>query len=174
MKLQDALAESVLVGRSLIGRFYKGFDDTNHTKQAINLPNHFAWTLGHLSWVIQRNANHFDGQGLLDSDFGTDDPPRKYNPDAVAPGSVPVADASKYPACARCVEIFDRSIDRLAAVAKAAGDDTLQKRVPWVGGEMPLYLVPLRLNFHNGLHAGQLADLRRALQMGYVIIPPKA
>lgn len=174
MRTQDILAESLLTARTLFARFYKNFDDTNHTKQATNLPNHFAWTLGHAAWVIQKNANHLDGRGLLESDFGTDDPRTKYDPDRIAPGAVPVDDPSKYPSCARCIEIFDSSVDRIAAGLRSASDETLEKLVPWVGGQMPLAHVPIRLAFHTGLHAGQLTDLRRALNLGYVIIPPKA
>ena len=49
MRAQDSLAEAIRSNKTLIGRYLKGFSDANHTKQAAGLPNHVAWTLGHIA-----------------------------------------------------------------------------------------------------------------------------
>jgi hypothetical protein len=84
-----------------------------------------------------------------------------------------VPDPQKYPTCARCIEIFDRSTDRLVAAIRSADDGTMAKPVKFGPMEIPLYTALLRTIYHTGLHAGQLADLRRALNLGYVLLPPR-
>ena len=43
------LAEAIGSTRELLVRYLQGFDDANATAQAPGLPNHAAWTLGHLA-----------------------------------------------------------------------------------------------------------------------------
>ena len=73
MNRQQTLANAVLESRTLIARYFRGFDDSNHTKQAPHLPNHFAWTLGHLAITIHRASEKFDGKPIPDTDFTTGD-----------------------------------------------------------------------------------------------------
>jgi hypothetical protein len=45
----------------------------------------------------------------------------------------------------------------------------LDQAVSWHGGEITLRSLVIRVAFHNGAHAGQLTDLRRALGLERVI-----
>lgn len=163
----ETLAESVLMSRDLLKRYLAGFDDTNHTRQAPDLPNHVAWTLGHLSHTMHRVAEKIDGAAIPEADFVTGTgrgDAMHYDTEAVCFGSKPVADAAAYPGLARCVEIFQRAIDRLAGAARAADDATLDRMMPWGSIEIPVWAAVARMVFHNGAHTGQIADLRRALR----------
>jgi hypothetical protein len=63
----------VVQSRDLLKRYLRGFDDSNSTLQAPGLPNHLAWTLGHLAINLHRTAERFDKQPLPASDFITAD-----------------------------------------------------------------------------------------------------
>ena len=60
---------------------------------------------------------------------------------------------------------FDAAVARLATAAGAASDDTLDGETIWgvVGDELSLATLVQRVAVHNGVHGGQLLDLRRAL-----------
>jgi len=162
------IADSVLMSRDLLKRYLAGFDDTNHTRQCADLPNHAAWTLGHLAHTMHRVAESIDGSPLPESDFftggGRGDAVR-FDTEAVCFGSKPVPDAAAYPSLARCVAIFDRAIDRLAAAVRAADHAALDRMMPWGSMQIPAWAATMRMVFHNGAHTGQLADLRRAMRM---------
>ena len=63
-QVAKTLAEGVVTSRTLVARYFPGFTDSNHTKQAPGLPNHFAWQMGHLALTMYRIAEKFDGRGL--------------------------------------------------------------------------------------------------------------
>ena len=172
MNRQQTLANAVLESRTLIARYFKGFDESNHTKQAQHLPNHFAWTLGHLALTIHRTAEKFDGRALPETDFvkgdGRAGGPTKFDAESVCFGSKPVDDPKLYPAHDRCVAIFDDAIQHLVSAIRRADDAKLEMLVTWGGGQVKLWSLAVRMVFHNGTHCGQLADLRRALGMGSV------
>lgn len=173
MTRQQTLAETVRQSRALLARYFKGFNDTNHTMQAPHLPNHLAWTLGHLALVMHNAARHFDGKDLPETDFiqgvhQTSDG-RRYVSSMLGMKSQPIADAAKYPSCARCIEIFDHAIDRLAGSVESADDAKLDSVVPYGQMQISLWTAITRNVFHNGTHCGQIVDLRRALGLGNVI-----
>lgn len=164
MRAQDLLAESVLACKPLVSRYYAGFDDSNHTAQPPSLPNHLAWSLGHLALTMSRVCERLDGRPLPASDFGpVAQPPTTFNPESVAFKSQPVATAATYPPLARCIQIFETACDRLAAAVRAASDAKLAEVVPWGAGQTSLAMLVQRMVFHNGTHTGQIADLRRAM-----------
>lgn len=172
MTPQQVLAESILACRSLAGRYLAGFNSLNHTRQAEGLPNHVAWSLGHCALTMHRVAAHLDGQAIPDTDFSaapstsaTDDPTFCFRSDSIMFGSRPVDDPSIYPSFERCVQIYECACERLAAAVSAATMDHLQREVPWGKASMSLYLLAARMIFHNGMHTGQIADLRRAMRM---------
>lgn len=175
MNRQQVLAESVLATKTLVARYLVGFDDSNHTAVAPALPNHVAWTLGHLALTMHRVAEKLDGKPLPRTDFT---PPGKgaervsphsvvpldaYDPDSVAFGSTPVPDARLYPSFPRCGQIFNGACDRLATAVERVPDAALDGSVKWGAGETQLWSLIMRMVFHNGAHTGQIADLRRAL-----------
>ncbi len=173
MHRRDAIAESILATRGLLGRYLAGFDDASRTRQAPGLPNHVAWNLGHLALTMHRAAEKFDGAPPPGEDFfdskaaapGAVRPPERFDTESVCFGSTPTDDPARYPPLARCVEVFHRGCERMAAAVRAADDAALDGAVPWGGGTMPRWLLAQRMVFHNGDHTGQIACLRRALSM---------
>lgn len=170
MKAQDVLAEGILSTKALAARYYVGFDESNRTRQAENLPNHFAWNLGHLALTMHRAAERISGKtGLPESDFLTGGTPagggdaRRFATESVGFGSKPVDAPSQYPSFDRCIAIFNSACDHLAAIVRAMPDSELEAGAPWGQGQtLPKFQMAQRMIFHNGDHVGQLADLRRA------------
>jgi len=173
MTRQQILADCVRESRILLVRYLKGFDDSNHTRQAPALPNHLAWTLGHLALVMSRTAEKLSGQPVPESDFikgdGRAGNAQRFDTESISFGSKPVADPGLYPKYARSVAIFDAAVERLASAVLAADDAKLESPTKWGQGEVKLWTLLPRMVFHNGCHTGQIADLRRALGMGTIL-----
>lgn len=172
MKTGDLLAEGVEQSRVLLARFYPGFSDANHTKQAPGLPNHLAWNLGHLAHTMHRVAGMIDGGPVPADTFieGSDrGDARRFGMESVSFASVPTDDASRYPSFARTVEVFDAAVARLASALRSATPEALDQEVPWGKVMSTPRAMATRMIFHNGMHCGQITDLRRALKMGTVL-----
>jgi hypothetical protein len=170
MTQQHFLAESVRESKAWLTRYLKGFDDTNYTKQAPGLPNHVAWTLGHLALTLRRIAERIDGRPISESDFITGAGGReRFDTETVSFGSRPVDDPSRYPSYARCVAIFENAIERCALALQNADDAKLDSPTKWGKGEVPTRSLAARMVFHNGTHCGQIVDLRRALGLGNIL-----
>ena len=169
MRTQDTLAQAIAVSQLNLTRYLIGFDDSTHTRTAPALPNHVAWSLGHISLTMHRVSERLDKAPIPPSDFTPGaaiegSATNAYAVDSIAFGSKPVDDVSMYPPFARCLEIFNNSCARLQAAARAADEPTLATLTPWGGSEIPFHDLILRMAFHNGMHCGQIADLRRALR----------
>ncbi len=166
MRTQDAIAEFVLSTKAGMARYLAGFDESSRTWQAPSLPNHVAWCLGHCALTMHRVAEHFDGKPLPPADFvaGSDrGDAARFGTESVAFGSTPTDERERYPTLARSREVFESAADRLAACVRGASDETLAREVPWGPATITLYLLAMRMVSHNGMHVGQIADLRRAL-----------
>lgn len=168
MNRAHAIAEGILSTKQSFARYLAGFDDTTATRQAANLPNHAAWSLGHCALTMHRVAAHLDSQDLPASDFTTGHASgggnaRQFATESVAFGSKPVDSPADYPKLARAIEIYNAACDRLAAAVRNTSEARLDEVVPWGPMQLPLYLLVIRMIGHNGMHTGQLADLRRAL-----------
>jgi len=169
MNRQALFAQIILESRALTARYFAGFDDSNRTKQAVNIPNHFAWTLGHLAYTMQSAAKRIDGGAVPDADFLTGGTTtgggdkNRFAVESVSMGSVPTDDPSQYPTHARCIEIFNAACERCAAAFAAASEADLEKDIPWGTAPIKGWQLAPRMIWHNGDHSGQLADLRRAL-----------
>jgi hypothetical protein len=168
------VAEALRNSHVLMSRFFAGFTDANYLATAPHLPNHFGWTLGHLALVLNRCAGKLDGGDLPAGEF---DPAMgsstTIGTEAVSVGSNPLVDKATYPPMARCLEIFGRSIERIAKAYEHATDVQLDSTTPWGAAQISLEQLGLRMAFHNGVHCGQITDLRRALGMDYVIGRPR-
>lgn len=169
---QQLLAESIRACKPLMTRHLAGFNSMNHTSQSNHLPNHVAWILGHCAMTMHRVAQHLDAQELPKADFtadqphsATDDSVFCFYSETIAFGSKPRDDASIYPSYERCVQIYSDACDRLAGAVAAAKEEDLKREVTWGSASMPLQMLIVRIIFHNGMHTGQIADLRRALNM---------
>lgn len=172
MTRAQLLGSSLRESGTLLLRYAKGFDDNNRTAQAPSLPNHYAWTLGHLALYLHRTAERLDAQPLPPADFvkadGRGGDAQRFDTESIAMNSTPQPDASLYPTAARCLQIFNTAVDRCAGAFERATDAQLDAPAKWGSTEIPTYLVAIRMIFHNGTHTGQLADLRRALGMGSI------
>lgn len=171
MNRGEILANGVIDSKMLFSRYLNGFDDSNHTTQAPNLPNHLAWCLGHCALTMHRAAEKIDGHPLPDGQFipkadrGDD---HRFGTETVSFASKPVSDPAIYPGLSRCVAIFDSACDRIALAARMATDAKLDERIKWGQAETTLGSLVLRMVFHNGTHCGQITDLRRALKIGSI------
>lgn len=171
MRQQDLIADAVLGCKPLVARYFAGFTDENHTAQPPGLPNHLAWSLGHLALTMHRAAEKIDGQPTPAADFrpGRAEsragaaPPSWFHAEDVCFGSTPTPERSRYPGVTRCIEVFNNGCDRTAEAVRGAADATLDQTTRWGAGETTLRALALRMVFHNGTHTGQIADLRRAL-----------
>ncbi|MEM1330873.1 MAG: DinB family protein [Planctomycetota bacterium] len=166
-----SLAQTVRVSRVLFERFIKGFDDSNRTTQAMDMPNHAAWSMGHMALTLHRGAERLIDGPLPETDFieGSDQgDAERFGTESVCYGSVPTDDPDRYPSWARCGQIFGNAVERLATTVEASTPEALAELTQWGvgGGGIPKGDLVSRLAFHHGTHAGQLIDLRRALKMG--------
>ena len=169
MTRQEMLSEFILSTKPFFVRFLDGFDDSTRTVQAENLPNHVAWSLGHCALTMNRAAERFDDKPLPESDFimgdGTNGDSSRFDTESVCFDSTPTPDPSNYPTLQRATEIYEAACDRFAQAVRNTTDAKLDEMIPFYGSELPLYTLIMRLCFHNGSHAGQIIDLRRALSM---------
>jgi hypothetical protein len=94
-----------------------------------------------------------------------------WDPEPFAFGSKPTGDAAAYPRLKVMVERYRAAHVTLADAVREAGEEGLQRQVPWgASGNMVSGLeLALRMLFHNGTHCGQIVDLRRALGLPSVI-----
>lgn len=166
------LAEQIREAHRLLERYLGGFDDSNHTKHAPHLPNHAAWSLGHLALTLHRAAERFgDEAPLPEADFingSAEGDADRFGSESVSFGSSPTDDRQRYPTWPRCREILASAVERAGAAVARLDDGQLAVEVQWGGGKSPRSKVALRQIFHLGTHCGQLADLRRALGMGSI------
>lgn len=173
LTVQEVLAETVGNLPGLFGRFLSGFDDEHRTATAEHLPNHVMWCLGHVSLYLSRVTEQLGGGPLPETDFvtgdGTGGGAERFDTESIAFDSQPRTDPRCYPTLERGVAIFTHACQRLARALRGASDEQLQHKIEWAGQTITLYGMALRVMNHCGFHAGQIADLRRALGLGRVI-----
>ncbi|MEL6330073.1 MAG: DinB family protein [Planctomycetota bacterium] len=174
---QATLARAVRASEALLIRFTAGFDEHTKTRQAPGLPNHAAWTLGHLAMTVHRAADRVAGyerdEPLPQTDFvtgdGTAGDPSRYDTETVCFGSTPQAEPGMYPRWPRCLEIYREANARLVGEVSGALDERLSRAVRWGDSSVVVGDLVGRMVFHGGVHAGQLIDLRRALGFERVV-----
>jgi hypothetical protein len=172
MERRDVIAEGVLSTKMLLARYLKGFGDGSHTAQAAGLPNHVAWNLGHLARTMHRVAQEIDGgEAVPAADFidgSAVNTLEKFGTETVCFGSPPPEGGTVWPRFERCVQVYENAVDRLAVALRGAEEAKLDTTMQWGAAQMPLWLIGLRMVFHNGMHTGEIADLRRGLGMGSI------
>ncbi|MBU0637441.1 MAG: DinB family protein [Planctomycetes bacterium] len=173
MTFQETLAAGVLASKQLLTRFLAGFNENNRVQQAEHLPNHVTWCLGHLALYLNRVASRIDGATMPERDFVTGGghvgSAERFDTESVCFTSQPTSDPARYPSLARAIEVYESACERLAAAVRGATVGTLECTIDWIGGEITLWVLVQRVTFHNGVHAGQITDLRRALGLGRVL-----
>ncbi|MEQ8844907.1 MAG: DinB family protein [Phycisphaerales bacterium] len=173
----DLLAHNIMNSQALFERFFVGFDDSNRTTQAPSLPNHLAWTLGHLALTAQRGAHrvlgHDDPQPLPEAAFVAADrgSTAHFAIESVSFGSTPVDDPTAYPTLDSAVQIMHDAHESLAGALRGASDAALDRPTPWGDSSISVSDLALRMGFHIATHAGQITDLRRALGLGSILKP---
>jgi hypothetical protein len=171
------LADALDTTFPLFTRFLDGFSDQNHTKQAPGMPNHAAWTLGHLALYHHRATDrllgHDDTQPLPESDFiegdGNSGTSTHVDTESVCYGSTPIDDSTRYPSFERLLEIHERAWSRLTHATRNADGTSLDRMVPWGNKPFGADALVVRMIMHMGTHTGQITDLRRGLGMSSVI-----
>ena len=168
-----ALARALDLSGPLLTRYLDGFTDGNRTRQAPGLPNHAAWTLGHCAIAMHRLANRLTGASLFPEadfvvadDFDPEHPGEatgRFSTASVVFDSTPIDRPALYPLLDRSVEVFGNARVRLSDLVQAMTDADLDRAHSWHDSTMSGADLIARLTFHNGTHAGQLTDLRRAL-----------
>lgn len=174
---RETLAGLARSTSGFLTRFLAGFSDKNRTTQGMDLPNHTIWILGHCAMTMHRLAERMDSQPMPESDFvkgdGTQGDAQRFDTESVSLGSTPLDDPVLYPSLQRGREIYEAACERFAMAIVNTPDEKLNEPQDWHGGPVPLYMLIMRVCFHNGTHAGQLTDLRRALRLPKVIVPNK-
>lgn len=169
------LAHNITNAQALFERFLTGFDESNRTRQAPAMPNHLAWTLGHLALTAHRCAHRVQGSdepGELPPEafmLGGRGDATRFATESVAFGSTPTDDPDRYPSLARCIEIMQESHRTLADALRHASEQGLARQTPWGAGQTSVGDLALRMGFHIGTHAGQIIDLRRGLGLGPIM-----
>lgn len=180
MSRAATLAHALELSGPLMTRYLVGFTDENRTSQAPNLPNHAVWTLGHCAIAMHRLANRlgetddFPESDFLRADaFAPEHPGEstgRFSTPSVIFGSTPIDRPSLYPRLARATEAFDAARARLVEFILGKYDDELERAYAWHGSTMTGADLITRITFHNGVHGGQLTDLRRALALGPITL----
>ena len=167
------LADALETTFPLFTRFMAGFSNENHTKQAPGIPNHVAWTLGHLALYHHRATDRLIGfdepQQLPEADFvegdGYGSTSTQIDSESVCFGSVPTDEPSRYPSFDRLMEIHERAWARLIEATRSADAARLDRKVPWGNTPFPADALVVRMIMHMGTHTGQITNLRRGLGM---------
>ena len=168
-----AIADALETAYPLFARFLIGFTKENHTKQAPGLPNHAAWTLGHLALYHHRATDllmgYDDLQPLHEHDFIEGDgyaaTTQRIDARSVCFGSTPTDEPARYPLYLRLVDIHERAWARLTIATREASPSMLRRVVPWGNSSIRADALVIRMMMHMGTHGGQLTDLRRGLGM---------
>ncbi len=166
-----ALAMMIRESAPLLLRFLRGFDETNRTIQLDGLPNHPTWILGHCAFSMARLTQFIGGAVPSEDDFSVtlEPKPTRYFIESIAKNSKPVDDPDRYPTLARGREIFENAIEKLACTLERTHAERLSSTIDWNGEQRRIDAMAMRICFHNGMHAGQLTDLRRALKFDRVL-----
>jgi uncharacterized damage-inducible protein DinB len=132
-------------------------DDARMTQQPAGVPNHPAWTLGHIAFSFQGIGEEIGLEPWLPADWEK----------RVGTGSTPVAEAGRYPTKQELLETLadaERRVrERLSAMDEAAlneplPDERVRQILPTLGHAVLHVLVG-----HTAAHLGQLAVWRRAM-----------
>jgi DinB family protein len=159
MSLQLAI-QQIEFARSYMLSILAEIDEADWFTMPHGCPTHVAWQVGHLAMAEyglclfrQRGRQETDAE-LMSSSF------RKQ----FSRGSVPEADASKYPSPAEIRATLDRVHAQVLKEAATFTAEQLQEPV-----DLPYAAEPTKLgallfcSHHEMLHAGQLGLLRRLL-----------
>jgi hypothetical protein len=130
--------------------------------QPDNLPNHPAWTIGHLIYSAQAIGGEMGLQPWMKPDWEI----------SFKSGSKPVSDAAKYPKLGELIDALDDAQNRLVRRLSAMTDADLAEPLP---DERYRHIFPSVghavlhiLTVHAAYHVGQVAAWRLAMGLSLV------
>ncbi len=173
MRGPEMLAKVIESTEGFLIRFVADVDEDARATQMPGLPNHVIWVLGHCAMTMNRLASLIDGEPLPASDYvhgdGTKGDTQRFDTQSVCFDSVPSADARLYPSMERGRVVYADACRRLAGVVRSLDDAALDSTIDWHDIPVRVEDLVMRVGFHNGAHAGQILDLRRAMGLPRVI-----
>ena len=122
-------------------------------EQPSGVPNHAAWTLGHIIYSCQGLAAELSAEPWLPDDWES----------VFGYGSVPSPDPSKYPPKAEMLAVLADSADRLRQTLLAMSESKLRQSLPDETMPTMAHLLLQVVIAHTAFHVGQLAMWRRAI-----------
>lgn len=137
-------------------KFAEGITDEQLTTRSSPNSNHAAWILGHLAYANDSFCVKLSGQESV--------LPKNYE-SLFGMGSTPTDDAADYPSKAELLEALNKSHEFVVGWFKSLSDEQLASPLP-EGMEMfgPNFAsLASTMVWHDGLHQGQLIEVRRAL-----------
>lgn len=146
-------------------RLVSDLSDEQMVSQPDGVPNHPAWTIGHLVYSCQAMGGELGIPAWLPNVWET----------LFTTGSTPVADAVVYPNKETLLKAIEDGRDRLAKAMTSIGaaglaeplpDARYRDRFPTIA-HAAIHI----LSGHTALHLGQLTVWRRALGLGNVTEP---
>lgn len=127
--------------------------DDEMVEQPVGVPNHAAWTVGHIIYSCQGIAAELGSELWLpeawESDFGY--------------GSKPLPEKGRYPTKPELLRLFADSTIRLRQVLLSTDESMLRRSLPDDALPTMAHLLLQVVLGHTGYHAGQLAVWRRAI-----------
>jgi len=146
-------------------RLVSDLGDDQLVCQPEHMPNHPAWTIGHLVYSCQAIGGELGIPAWLPDDWG----------ERFGTGSDPVADVTKYPDKETLLRTLDDGKARLTSALYDMGESGLRASLPDVcyRDRFPTigHAVIHILSGHTALHIGQLTSWRRAMRLGVVPEP---
>ena len=127
-------------------------------EQPAGVPNHAAWTLGHIVYACQGIAVELGDTAWLPEDWES----------VFGYGSTPRADLQYYPRRAELLTALAGATSRLRQVILGASDAVLKQSLPDETLPTMAHLLWQVVVAHTAYHAGQLAAWRRAIGKGSV------
>lgn len=124
-------------------------------EQPAGVPNHAAWTLGHVVFSCQAMAAELGSETWLPGDWES----------VYGYGTTPHTDLSRYPNKAEMLALLADSASRLRRVLLALDESVLKKPLPDETFPTMAHLLSQVVVAHTAFHAGQLATWRRAIGM---------
>lgn len=127
------------------------------TRQPAGVPNHPAWTIGHLVFIAQAIGEVAGVESWLDEGWAK----------LFGPGSAPVDDVAAYPSKAEMLAALGGSEERLKRAVRQLDEDAMDSPFPdpAYADVFPSVRHALTqvLVAHTGFHVGQIAVWRRAM-----------
>jgi hypothetical protein len=160
--VKNEILNSLLLHMQTLRELVGDLDDVGMIRQPPGVPNHPAWTVGHIVYSLQGIGEELGLEPWLPEDWA-----QRYGT-----GSTPTAEACAYSARQELLDTLTdacrRVRERLSALDDAAlrrplPDERVRKILPTLGDAVLHVLVG-----HTAAHLGQLAVWRRAMGLPQV------